>query len=232
MPLHLSLLHFYFSSNCFKHVFFMFAFASCVSAIQSRGFGRADFTPIPGSIQQAGGGAGLSLVVSTHVFLGAVQKENIFQRLLAPRPPVLLLLWLFQKKMNSSISKEQSFRINIKNAGLNVIKSLKLSQNRGFGLVWWVFLSHLCRKVKKSFAESGGGGGICIPRSRELQEAHPRRGVSPAWQTAVQPRSPAQPLDCSLPRAALGLAAPRGRERPARSPGRSKAGGRAGRRVL
>lgn len=120
----------------------MFAFASCVSAIQSRGFGRADFTPIPGSIQQTGGGAGLSLVVSTHVFLGAVQKENIFQRLLAPRPPVLLILQMFQKKMNFSISKKQSFRINIKNAGFNVIKSLKLSQNRGFGglgLVWWGF---------------------------------------------------------------------------------------------
>lgn len=120
MSLHFSLLHLYFSSKFFKYVFFMFAFASCVSAVQSGGFGRADFTPIPGSIQQAGRGAGLFLVVSTHVFLGAVPKENILQRLLAPRPPVLLILWMFQKKMDFSISKEQSFRINIKNAGFHV----------------------------------------------------------------------------------------------------------------
>lgn len=53
-------------------------------------------------------------------------------------------------------------------------------------MVWWgVFLSHLCRKVSQSFAK---GGGICIGRSRELQEAHPWCGVSPSWQTAVQPR--------------------------------------------
>jgi len=70
----------------------MFAFASCVSAIQPGGFARADFTPTPGSIQQAGEGAGLSLVVSTYVFLGGVPKENIFQRLLTPKPPVLLIL--------------------------------------------------------------------------------------------------------------------------------------------
>lgn len=27
-----------------------------------------------------------------------------------------------------------------------------------------------------------------MPRSRELHEAHPRRGISPLWQTLVQPR--------------------------------------------
>lgn len=106
---------------------------------------RADFTPIPGTIRQAGRGAGLSLVVSTHLVLGAEQKENIFQRLLAPRPPVLLILWMFQKKMDLSISKEQSFRINIKNAGFDVFKLLRLNQDRedlGFGLVG--FFCHVC----------------------------------------------------------------------------------------
>lgn len=140
----------------------MFAFASCVNAMQSGGFGRADFTPVPGSIQQAGRGTGLSLV-STHVFLGAVQKENIFQRLLAPRLPVLLILWMFQKKMDFSISKEQSFRINIKNAGFHVVKLLRLNQDGGFG-VWFggVFMSHLCRKVNKTFAKGAGRSRICI----------------------------------------------------------------------
>lgn len=123
----------------------MFAFASCVSAIQPGGFGRADFTPIPGSTQQAGQGAGLSPLLNTHVFLGAVQKESIFQRLLAPRLPVLLIFWMFQNKMDFSISKEQSFRINIKNAGFNIIKLLKLNKDRGdFGLGLVGFFCHIC----------------------------------------------------------------------------------------
>lgn len=117
----------------------MFAFASCVSAIQAGGFARADVTPTPGSIQQAGGGAGLSLVVHTHVFLGGVQKENIFQRLLAPKPPVLLILWMFKKKISFSVSKEQSSGMSIKNVGFNVIKSLKLNQS---GLFF--FCSYTC----------------------------------------------------------------------------------------
>lgn len=72
-PLHFfSLLHLYFSSSCFQYIFFMFASASYVSAIKLQGFARADFTPTPGSIQQAGGGTGLSLVVSTRIFLGDV----------------------------------------------------------------------------------------------------------------------------------------------------------------
>lgn len=75
----------------------MFAFASYVSAIKPQGFARADFTPTPGSIQQAGGGTGLSLVLSTHIFLGGVQKENIFQRLLAPKPPVLLIMDIWKE---------------------------------------------------------------------------------------------------------------------------------------
>lgn len=40
--------------------------------------------------------------------------------------------------MDFSISKEQSFRININNAGFDVIKLLRLNQDRrdlGFGLV-------------------------------------------------------------------------------------------------
>lgn len=113
----------FFLSN-FKYIFFMFA--SSVSAIKPGGSARADFTHTPSSIQQAGGVVGFSLVFSTHIFLGGVQK-NIFQRLLAPKPSMLLILYLFKKKISFIISKEQSSRIN--NIGFNVIKSLKLNQS-------------------------------------------------------------------------------------------------------
>lgn len=106
-PRHFSLLHFHFSSICFKYVVFMFAFATYISTVQPGGFARPNFTPTPGFIQQAGGGAGLSLVVSTHIFLGDVQKENIFQRLLAPEPPVLLIVWMFKNKISFSVSKNR-----------------------------------------------------------------------------------------------------------------------------
>lgn len=97
---------------------------------------------------------------------------------------MLLILWMFHKKMDFSISKEQSFRINIKNAGFNVIKSLKLNQDGGIlGLVWWGFFVTSVQESKQVLCQ----GEICIPRSRKLHKAHLRRGVSPSWQTAVQP---------------------------------------------
>lgn len=66
---------------------FVFAFASCVSAMQPGGFARAEFAPTPGSIQQAGGGAGLSLVVSTHIFLGWYTEGEYFSKAVSSKTP-------------------------------------------------------------------------------------------------------------------------------------------------
>lgn len=95
---------------------------------------------------------GLSLVVSTHVILGGVQKDDIFHRLLAPDPLVLLIFWMFKKKISFSVSKEQSSRMSTKNAGFNVIKPLKLNQ---IGLFFLTpaqeskYLSPLPREVQR-----------------------------------------------------------------------------------
>lgn len=65
---------------------------------------------------------------------------------------MLLIFWMFKKKISFSVSKEQSSRMSTKNAGFNVIKPLKLNQ---IGLFFLTpaqeskYLSPLPREVQR-----------------------------------------------------------------------------------